>query len=175
MKWLPKILFLIFSVALFVYLLLPNYPFPDPLPGSVQSMEGADTETPLRRGYFTDFTRAEILDFYQKQINISPFLNLPLSSLRLNYPPEEAQTLIRDQTHSVFLQEFVHPLRESVFINGFRLESEDGSWYKGVHYQYKIIVRFVPSSYISRIIVGLTVVISVLLLWQEVKYFVKHG
>lgn len=174
MKKIILFLFLLLSVLFLGYLMLPGYSFPNPPPDAVQSMEGADTETPLRRSYFTDFTRAQVLYYYQNQINKSSFLNLPMPTLRLNYPPEDAQTLIRDQTHSVYLQEFVHPLRESVYVNGFRYESEDGTWYKGVHYYQKIIIRFVPSGYLPRLVVGFFIMLSIALLYREAKTITKY-
>ena len=45
---------------------------------------------------------------------------------RLNYPPEDAQTLIRDQTQATFLEEIVHPMRESLFIAGNETGSSRG-------------------------------------------------
>ncbi|MGD0523216.1 MAG: hypothetical protein ABSA43_01515, partial [Candidatus Microgenomates bacterium] len=66
-------LYVIFALVLFIYLLLPGYSFPNPPPGAVQSMEQADTETPLRQAYFTDFTRTEVVDYYQNQMSRSSF------------------------------------------------------------------------------------------------------
>ena len=98
-----KTLFAVFGVTLLVYLSFPNLNFPAPLPGAYQSGEPADVETPFRRGYYTDMTRAEVMSWYEKQFKWG---------IVLNYPPENAQTVIRDQTKSTFLQEIVHPMRE---------------------------------------------------------------
>jgi len=59
MKILPRIIFIVFSVLLILYLILPNPPYPEPPPDALQSNEPADTESPLRRAYFTDFTREQ--------------------------------------------------------------------------------------------------------------------
>lgn len=175
MKWLPKIALLLFSILLFGYLLLPSYSFPKPLPGSVQSREGADTETPLRTAYFTDFLRAQVLDFYQNQFARSSFLNLQMPTLRLNYPPEDAQTLVRDQTHSVYLEEIVHPLRESLFVNGWTYQNQDNTiGYKGGVYQELVTIKFVPSSYLARLIIGLMIVASLVLIYREAKTITKY-
>ncbi len=144
-------LFKIFSIFLLFgflfYLLLPTPSFPIPPTDSVQSLENADVETPLRRSYFTNFSRAEVLEYYQQQFTKSPFLGIRLPTYRLNYPPEDAQQLIRDQTRSVFLEEIVHPFRESVFVNGFQPRvAKDDIWYRGVHYGTKITIRYIPSS-----------------------------
>jgi hypothetical protein len=144
-----KVLFVAFSLLMIFYLALPNFSFPEPPPGSVQSQEPADLESPLRRGYFTNFTRAEVLAWYEAQFNHSSVLGIKLPTILLNYPPEEAQTLIRDQTGSTFLQEYVHPFREGLFINGFQpktLGNQPHFYAEGNYYQLKIIIRYVPSS-----------------------------
>lgn len=128
---------------------LPDFSFPDPPPDSIVSQEPADLETPLRRGYFTDYSRQEVLDWYKKQFNHSSFLGIRLPTFLLNYPPENAQTIIRDQTGSTFLQEFTHPFRESVYINGFETKTADGHpvlFVEGKSWRQKIIIRQVPSS-----------------------------
>src|SRR5688572_10976337 len=113
MKLLLKIILIITCTAIAVYLLIPNYEFPNPPVDAVQSEEPADSESPLRRAYFTNYTREEVIQHYRSQISDIPLL------LRLNYPPEEAQTIIRDQTRSNYLEELAHPMRSSLYINGF--------------------------------------------------------
>src|SRR3989344_444777 len=103
-------LFLIFSVLFLIYLSLPEPGFPVGLWDFNQSEQPADRETTLRRGYYTSITREQLMSHYSKEFNWG---------IRLNYPPEEAQTLIRDQTKSSFLEEIVHPMRESFFISGY--------------------------------------------------------
>lgn len=130
-----------------VYLLMPSPKFPSPPPDSLQSQEPADTETLLRRAYFTNYTRAQVLVWYEKQFGWGYWLN---------YPPEDAQTIIRDQTRSTFLEEIVHPFRESLFVNGFEPSSDntkDAINIAGKHWRQKIIVRSVPSSPVARVIV----------------------
>lgn len=163
-----KIILTLFSAVFLVYLLLPNPRFPEPPSDSIQSQEEADTETPLRRAYFTDFTRQEVLKHYQDQFSKSSFLAIPLPTYRLNYPPEESQTLIRDQTRSTFLEEIVHPFRESLFVNGFEpKDPQDDVWYRGVDYRQKIIIRFVPSNGVTRVVVALPTLALFLLLTNE--------
>src|SRR5689334_19212994 len=106
---------ILFGIGFMVYLFRPGpfADFPAPPPGAVQSKEDADIESPLRRAYFTNYTREEVIAHYQNQFRMRPL------TLTLNYPPEDAQTLIRDQTRSVYLEELVHPFRESLYVNGF--------------------------------------------------------
>ncbi len=159
MKITVKIVYFISSFIFILYLFLSTPSFPLPPSDALQSNEPGDTETPLRRAYFTNLTREEVLDYYQSQLRKSPFLNISLPTYRLNYPPEEAQTIIRDQTRSTFLEEIVHPLRESFFVNGFEPKQEkDTIFIEGRKWRQKITVRFVPSLPWVRIVVGLTVV-----------------
>ncbi len=148
-KIFKKFLYLIlilFGIGFFIYLVhAAPFDFPAPPPGSVQSMEDADTESPLRRAYFTNYTRQQVIAHYKNQFRMSKL------TLELNYPPEDAMTLIRDQTRSFYLEELVHPFRESLYINGFIPQvAKDDIWYKGVHYEEKITVKYVPSSLIMR-------------------------
>lgn len=162
MKKLLAFCYIIFSLTILFYVSLPNYAFPESLPGAKQSNEPADTEDPLRRAYFTDYTRAEVLEWYKSQFDYSNTSDLlkfkiKLPTYLLNYPPEESQSIIRDQTRSTFLQEIVHPFRETVFINGFEPKEDDDKnriVIDGVHYRQKIIVKYVPSSFILRFFVS---------------------
>lgn len=163
-----KILFLIliiFSAFFIGYLLLPApfKDFPAPPPNSVQSMEDADTESPFRRAYFTNYTREQVVDHYKNQFRYRPL------TLELNYPPEDAQTLIRDQTRSYYLEELVHPFRESLYINGFIAQkAQDDIWYKGVHYEEKITIKYVPSNIVIRLFTA--VMTLVLMFWMGREY-----
>lgn len=165
-----KILFGLFFLLLFHYVLLPNPEFPKPPDGSVQSDHPADVETPLRRGYYTNLTRAEVIAHYEKEFNKGFDIYTP----KLNYPPEDAPLVIRDQTKSTFLEEIVHPLRESIYINGFEPKTEEYAQYlHGIRYNQKIIIRYVPSVIWVRIIIlGLTLAASLLLIkgYRYAKY-----
>ena len=170
MSVLFKILYIILASVFVFYVLLPNPSFPEPLPYSLQSSEPADVETSLRRGYYTDLSREEVLKYYQGQLKKSAFFNIYLPTYRLNYPPEEAQVIIRDQTRSTFLEEIVHPFRESFYINGFEPnEPQNIIEVDGKIWRQKIIVRFVPSNTFARLPI---ILISLVLLWIVTKQFV---
>jgi hypothetical protein len=160
MNLIGKVIFGLVGMVLVVYLIIPSPDFPEPLSDSVQSLEEADTETSLRRAYFTNFTREEIIAHYRDQFG-GPLI-------RLNYPPEEAQTLIRDQTRSWYLEELVRPGRESLFVNGFIAQQEkDDIWYKGKHYEQKITIKYVPSALWARMLVLIMIVVVSCLLYVE--------
>ena len=162
MNKLLKILFLIFSVLFLIYLLLPTPGFPAPPPDALQSKEPADTETPLRRAYFTNYTREEVMNWYLGQMKWG---------FRLNYPPEESQTIIRNQTKSTFLEEIVHPMRESIFVNGFEPKNpKDAINIEGLPWRQKIIVRHVPSSIFVRILIYVLSLVAAVALVREYVY-----
>jgi hypothetical protein len=155
------LLFLISAgfILLLVYVFPKGPEFPNPPADALQSKEPADTETLLRRAYFTNFTRQEVMDHYKKEFGWG---------INLNYPPEESRTIIRDQTRSTFLEEIARPLRESIYINGFEPKDEkDAINIEGKPWRQKIIVRYVPSSSLVRIIVVVLSYISTLVLVKE--------
>ncbi len=159
-----KFVLLVFIVVLAfigIYLILPSPTFPNPPPGSLISVEPADTESTYRQAFYTNLSRAEIIQYYKQAFRT------PLQ-LRLNHPPEDAATFIRDQTRSSFLEELVHPGKEVLFINGFvPKEVADTIVRDNKVYQSKITVRYVPSSVPTRLTVLLMLTISLYLLFRE--------
>lgn len=161
-----SLLIVLFMVG--IYSSVPSPSFPKPPPDSVQSLEEADLETPLRRTYFTNFSRSKLLTHFQKELSVGlPFLTL---SYVIYYPPEDAQTLIRDQTRSVHLPEIIHPFRESLFINIFESQTaKDEIWYKGVHYKERVTLRYVPTKTLPRLLIILPAFLFLLYLLAEVS------
>lgn len=172
-----KVLFIIFCITGIAYLALPNFSFPNPPSDSIQSQEPADLETPLRRAYFSNYSRQEVLDWYGKQFDHSNFFGIKLPTFLFNYPPENAQTLIRDQTSSTFLQEFTHPFRESIYINGFQPSTSNGLpvlSVDGKGWQQKIIIRQVSSNvWIREVIFVFSAVMIVVIYNSFEKLFKK--
>ncbi|PIP57424.1 hypothetical protein COX03_03215 [Candidatus Woesebacteria bacterium CG22_combo_CG10-13_8_21_14_all_39_10] len=156
-KVLRIIIVLIFSV-LFVYALLPNPKFPNPPEGALQSEEPGDVENlSLRRAYYTNLTREEVMKHYQNEFK----------GYRLNYPSEEAIIIIRDQTKSTFLEEIVHPFRESFYVNGFEPKSAEYAIIKaGQPWRQKITVKYVASNIIIRSSVMMLTGIVLLFLFE---------
>lgn len=164
---------LLFTSLLVLYV-YPNSPeFPLMLPDTIQSFEPADVETPLRRGYYTNLTRDEVITHYQNEFNKDfNFLgkNIKFLAPKLNYPPEEAQTIIRDQTKSTFLEEIVHPFRESIYINGFEPKTEEYvPIIDGVRWRQKVIVRYVPSDRSLRIVLSVLTGFSLFLILESFR------
>jgi len=166
------IYFFIFSLLL-IYIIIPTPSFPIPPSDSIQSNEPADSETPLRRAYFTNFTREEVMAHYREQFTKSTFLGIPFPTYSFNYPPEESQTIIRDQTRSTFLEEIVHPFRESIYVNGFEPKAKkDAIFIEGRDWRQKIIIKYSSSFLGVRVlIVVLTAAITWFILIEVKKFF----
>jgi hypothetical protein len=168
MKKIMKTVYILSSIIFIVYLLIPNQDFPKPLPDSIRSFEPADAESTLRRAYYTNLTREEVMSYYVNQINKSPVFSIYLPTYRLNYPPEEAQSLIRDQTRSTFLEEIVHPFRDSLYVNGFEPKlQKDRINVAGKSWRQKVIVRYVPSNILTRLLVGFLTISIIPILYHQ--------
>ena len=171
MKYTVKYVYIIASIIFIGYLSIKSPNFPKPPENTIQSFEPADVETPLRRGYYTNLTRREVMDHYMINTGGISIAGIKFPKYRLNYPPEEAQILIRDQARSTFLEEIVHPFRESFFINGYEpVEDKDLIEIDGRRWRQKIIVRYVPSNMLNRTLVGMLIVIITPILLIKLIY-----
>lgn len=118
-------LFCCFILLFLLYLLIPSPAEPPPLPDSRKSTEPGDTiEIPGLFAYYTNMSRQDTISFYRKYFSQSKLFGIPLLTYRLNHPPEYVWEVIRDTIHSSFLEELVHPFRESLYINGYEPEND---------------------------------------------------
>ncbi len=185
-----KIIFVILSAIFLLYLLLPGpSDIKDfaPLPNSFKSEDPGDTTQIANvSGYFSDNYRDFVTNFYKNEFERKNMI--PLPSLRLNYPPEQAFLYIKDQTLSTYLEEYVYPLRGSLFINGFEPVLMDGSprfpggaefgvIVNGGRQQFKTktIIRFYPSPLWVRLSVWLGINVSLILIWKFLKSNKKYA
>lgn len=148
-----------------VYLLLPGPVLPPPaLEDSLKSEEPGDTVQLINvSAYFTDKERDEVINFYTDYFSRSKFLNIPLLSYRLNHPPEYARDVWVETKRSYYLEEIVHPLRESLFVNGFEWEKDvftppqkrekNKILVSGRVWRAKVSLRWFPSFWAKRLIV----------------------
>lgn len=174
MKLIYNLFFLFVTILFLIYLITPNTIYPTPLSQSLVSNEPADLEENERRGYFTNFSRQEVMDHYMRAFTLKIF-RVPLKPIRLNYPPEEAYERIRDQTRSTFLEELVFPFRESIYVNGFEpKEDKDAIIVGGQRYRQKIIVRNVKSSVYIRTVVGLLTMVYAYFLIIKLSKLLKE-
>lgn len=178
--YLPALLIYLLGL---VYLILPSPATPD-LTNSVRSTEPGDTwQNPTQKAFFTQKDRGQVLFELQSAFSLQGF---PLKGYRLNYPPEEAFTLVRDQLPSYYLEEIVHPLRESLFINGWEpqnspkysyLPAEDrpGIVIDGVTYQSKVTINPAYSPLWARLFVWTMIFPASYLVYLSVRKSFIYG
>ena len=161
-----KIWLAVASLVLLVYLLAPgpsdisDFGY---LPNSDKSTDPGDTvQIPNIVAYYSFNNRDFVTKFFRQDFR--RLTMLPFPPIRLNYPPEYAYQTVKDQTQSTFLEEYVYPLRNSLYVNGFEPFYEDGTakfpravqfGVNGKHYNNKDTLRFYPSSIMTRLVVWL--------------------
>lgn len=156
MKKTKIILFSVFNLLSLAYLIYPA-PILKDLPNSAKSNLPGDTDQiPNTNGYFTNMTRTEVTNFYQATYT-GPF------RIRLNHPPEKARDIWHQTTQSYYLEEYVLPFKESLFVNGFEWENDvftppqnrakNRLIYQNKEYKAKITTRIFPTSLAQRLIV----------------------
>lgn len=181
MKPLCKFLSVTFLILGTIYLLLPSpSTFPD-LPGAVKSIEPGDTTQIANvSAYYTDMARKDVVDFYFNCFSRSPFLNIPLITYKLNHPPERIREVLRDTQQSTYVEEIVHPFRESVFVNGFEWDNDPFTpparriknvlIVNGQEYQFKNTLFYQPTLWWQRLLIFyLTVGLGYLLITEANK------
>lgn len=142
------------------------------LPGSVRSTQSGDTtEIPNVVGYFSHNFRSFVIPFYKS--NYQQNSHFPFPPLRLNHPPEYSWSVIKKHTETTYLEEFIYPLRDSVYINGYEIFRPDGSpiFFSvprleegGQSFPTKVTLRFYPSNILVRFLVWLGTVYAMILI-----------
>lgn len=173
-----KKIYIGFCVILLVYMILPG---PGrisdfkALPSSDKSTLAGDniSQVPNVAAYFSDNYRKFATSFYSKNYREKTwFFFLPL---RLNHPPEFSWNVIKKHTDSTYLEEFVYPLRDSLYVNGFEPFYEDKTpkyWgatqfsENGHVWFTKVTIRFYPSNIVTRFLVWLGIASAVLFLYK---------
>lgn len=160
-----KKLIILFSIIIYLtgiyYLSSPSPTLPN-LDQAVRSDEPGDTwQHPDQTAYYTNRNdRLGILGELQKKFGLPQF---SFASYRLNYRPEEVGEFVRDQLRSYYLEEVIHPLRESLFINvweptksPFVIPEDQASqrmYFLKIYYPVKVTLRPVYSSTWGRVMV----------------------
>lgn len=174
-----KILFVIVNFVFILYLISPIPTLKD-LPNSVKSTLPGDT-TQLKNvtGYYTNLSRTEVMKFYQSFYQ-SIFL------IRLNHPPEKSKEIFRDTMQSYYLEEFIIPFKESLFINGFEWEKDvftkpekrlaNKLIYNNITYPSKINTKIFTTSIYTRLTVFFVIEIGVYLIFLCYRrFFAKNA
>lgn len=140
---------IIFNFFAIFYLISPTPNLPD-LPNSAKSdLPGDTTQISNVSGYYTNMTRTEVMNFYKAYYS-GPF------RINLNHPPEKSKEIIVNTIQSYYLEEFVLPFKESLYVNGFEWEndvftkpenrSKNKLIYQDKEYKAKITIRRFPTS-----------------------------
>jgi hypothetical protein len=160
-----------------IYLVLPAPKSFPPLLQGVKSTEPGDTvQITNVSAYYTDTSREEVVNFYQNYFSHSPFLGIPLPTFKLNHPPERIKEILRQTQQSTYVEEIVHPFRESLFISGFEWNNDPFTKPEkriknilsvdGRVYQFKVTLFYQESEIWQRLLVFYLTLGATYLLYQ---------
>jgi hypothetical protein len=175
---LKKLLVLIFVIGL-IYLVWPGPASINEIPELATSLKsdepGDTTQNKNIAAYFSNNRREEVTGFYSGQFGYLNFLGFKIPPIRMNLPPEEAFTYIRDQQPSTYLEQFTYPFRDSLYVNGFEPFDEKGKEYrkgatqiniKGSYYLSKTTVRYYGSSVAVRVFLYILAWVCMILIYK---------
>lgn len=145
-----------------------------PLPDSAKSTLSGDTvQIPNVSAYFSNHYRNFVIPFYFE--NYRQNYRFPFPPLRLNHPPQYSWEVIKKHTDSTYLEEFVYPLRNSLYVSGLEMFNPDGSRIftgaplleeDGKIWLTKTNLRLYTSNVLARIVVWGGIVISTVFLFK---------
>lgn len=153
-------------MPLIAYLVMPFPKIPN-LGQELQSNLPGDTiQVSNIKAFFTNWPRSKVISYYQA--------NLPKPYILLNHPPERAKQVIRDEIQSYYLQEFVFPLKGSVYLNGFEWKNDvftpaasrakNTILVGSTAFDSKVTIRWYPTNLTTRIL-NLTFINFCLVFW----------
>lgn len=177
-------IFLIIYALGVLYLLPPIKSLPNLSSGGISDEEGDTWQNPDQKGFYTNMTRSDVLNEVQKNTTIN-ILGFSLPNYRLNYRPEEAGELVRDQLKSNYLEEIVYPLRSSIFVNGW--EPKNSPFYAGkpdkeipdislhgIPYEAKVTLKPLTSSLEYRLLIWTLIFPATFYTIKSLKQSLKH-
>lgn len=181
-KTIQIILSLIFFAAGLFYILAPapqNINDIPAIPGSLKSTEPGDTiQNPNIAAYFSDYWREDVTKFYKQEFGKLNEFGFTLPAINLNHPPEEAFQFVRDQQKATYLEQYIFPLRGSLFVNGYEPIDRSGKRFdtssvpiqvSGEFFNSKTTLRFYPVPLHIRIIFYLSIWGSIIVLYLVTK------
>lgn len=150
-----------------VFYLTSNTPALPDLPNSIKSdLPGDTVQISNVSAYFTNMTRTEVMNFYKAYY-------IGLFRINLNHPPERSKEIFVNTMQSYYLEEFVLPFKESLYVNGFEWEndvftkvenrSKNKLIYNNREYKAKITIRRFPTSIINRLIAFFSTEIGIII------------
>lgn len=142
------------NIPLIYYLLTPFPMAPDLAQELRSDLPGDTIQVPNIKAFFTNWNRSQVISYYRS--------NLPEPYILLNHPPERAKEVVRDEIQSYYLQEFVFPLKGSIYINGYEWKNDvftpEVSRVKNkilvgkTAYDSKITIRWYPAAPFERLL-----------------------
>lgn len=170
-------LFCVFNLLALWYLLAPITSIPNLTNAIKSNLPGDTTQLKNVSGFFTNLSRTEVLTFYKANFN-------GLFRIELNHPPERARDVISDTIQTYYLEEFVLPFKESVFINGYDWQNDvftkpekriaNKLIYNGVEYQSKITIKTFPTSIPERLISFFATEAAILAIFYLYQKVLRH-
>lgn len=168
-----------------IYLIPAAPATPDLLPSTRSTEEGDTIQNPDQKGFYTYLTRKEAILQMQSKYALSIF-GQKIPSYRLNYRPEEAFGMVRDQLKSSYLEEIVYPMRDSLFVNGWEPENAPmysntpkdmipGLYFENVAYFSKVTIKPNHSSLFSRIFIWTIIFPATYLVFLSLKKSLKNA
>lgn len=179
-KKIPLTILVVFNLLAVWYLLIPLPVIPDLNHSAKSDLPGDTVQLKNVSGYFTDLSRADVIGFYRAHVT-------GLFRIHLNHPPERAKDVIVDTIQSNYLEEFVLPFKESVFINGFEWQNDPFTVpakraankliYKNIDYFAKITIKTYPTTVPQRLAAFFITEICAVFIFYATKYSFKkiHG
>ncbi|MCX6726934.1 MAG: hypothetical protein NTY75_03920 [Candidatus Shapirobacteria bacterium] len=170
------LLFFLFNLLAIFYLISPT-PQLKELTNAARSDEPGDTiQLKNVSAYYTNLSRTEIINFYKANYS-------GLFRIILNHPPEKAKTIIRDTTQSYYLEEFILPFKESLFINGYEWENDvftkpekriqNKLIFKGKEYKAKVTLKTFSTDVPCRLLTFFTIEIGIAGIYIAYKRFLR--
>jgi hypothetical protein len=167
---------ILFNILTVYYLVSPTPQLKD-LQNAARSNEPGDTiQLKNVSAYYTNLSRTEVINFYKSSYS-------GIFRIILNHPPEKAKTIIRDTTQSYYLEEFIIPFKESLFINGYEWQNDvftkpekrikNKLIYNDKEYSAKITLKTFPTSIPSRLITFFSLEIGIFFIFICYRRFLK--
>lgn len=167
---------IVFNLLAVWYLISPIPVIPDLASSAKSDLPGDTVQLKNVSGYFTNLSRADVIGFY-----LAHFTGL--FRTHLNHPPERAKDVILDTIQSSYLEEFVLPFKESIFINGYEWQNDPFTLpakraanriiYKNIDYSAKITVKTFPTSVPDRLAAFFITEACAIFIFYAIRYSFK--
>lgn len=185
MKQLSIIVILFIYITGIIYLIPATPATPYLIPSTRSTEEGDTWQHPDQKGFYSNLTRKEAIAQMQSKFTFSIF-GWKVPSFRLNYRPEEAFEMVRDQLQSSYLEEIVYPFRDSLFVNGWEplnapvyanLQRDDVPklFFENIAYYGKVTLKPVNSSLWARLLIWTLIFPSAYFVGLSIKKSFKNA